>query len=243
MQIATPRPAPFWQRIAAVLRADLAAGLYPASAPLPGEHELAARFGAARMTLRRALGALEAEGLLRREAGRGTYPAGNSAGWAADMRDFAASSRVTILSLGAAVPPAQAGLLLGEARAMRMERVRADARGAFSHTLTWLPLVLGRNLPRRRLVRGETVQNILAERGAVMAEADQYLTAIAAPPEVASALSLATGAALTLLERVARDASGRVIEISRSCYRPDRFRYSVPLAIEAPPEPPRWIAT
>ncbi|WP_431283816.1 GntR family transcriptional regulator [Humitalea sp. 24SJ18S-53] len=242
MQPLATRPAPFWQRIAAVLRADLAAGAFPARHALPGEHDLAARFGAARMTLRRALSELEAEGLLRREAGRGTYPtgSGNAAGWAADMRDFALSSRVKILGLGLAVPPPAVMALLA-ARAIRLERVRGDARGAFSHTLTWLPAGLGRNLPRRRLTAGETVLNILRERGAAMTHAEQTVIAIAAPPEVAGPLDLPTGTALTALDRVARDADGRVIEVSRSCYRPDRFAYSVPLTTEGAPAPPRWV--
>src|SRR5687768_6030849 len=46
-------------------------GLPPGS-PLPGEHELAARFGVSRVTVRRALSLLERTGLVSRQRGRGT---------------------------------------------------------------------------------------------------------------------------------------------------------------------------
>ncbi|GHU97915.1 hypothetical protein FACS1894211_00700 [Clostridia bacterium] len=48
----------------------------PPDASLPSENRFSAKFGASRMTVRKALGELEAEGKLRRIQGKGTYPAG-----------------------------------------------------------------------------------------------------------------------------------------------------------------------
>ena len=47
-------------------------GTYPDGAALPAEHRLCVELGVARVTLRRALDALEAEGLIDRRAGAGT---------------------------------------------------------------------------------------------------------------------------------------------------------------------------
>ena len=45
----------------------------PASGRLPPERELASRLGVSRAELRKALGQLEAEGILSRQVGRGTF--------------------------------------------------------------------------------------------------------------------------------------------------------------------------
>ncbi|WP_376087249.1 GntR family transcriptional regulator [Roseomonas sp. CCTCC AB2023176] len=244
-----PRAAPFWLRIAEVLRAELRDGIYPPGRPLPGEHELAARFGAARMTLRRAMDALAAEGLLRREAGRGTFAAaaaaaaGNTAGWAADVRGFSAASEVAILALGPAPLPAAPAVALGlEAGlgAMRLERVRRDEAGPFSHALSWVPLPLGARLPRRRLETGVPLPEILADRGARMASAEQAIGAEAASPALSAALGVAIGAPLVRLDRTMTDAEGVPFVHTRFLYRADRFAYRVPLDAEGRARPPRW---
>lgn len=67
------------------------------------------------MTLRRALAGLEAEGLIRREAGRGTWPTVDLPGVQADIRRFYLGSSVTVLEAGPAPVPAFAARLLGVA--------------------------------------------------------------------------------------------------------------------------------
>ncbi|MEX6508039.1 phosphonate metabolism transcriptional regulator PhnF [Jiella sp. M17.18] len=58
-----------WRRVADEIREMIGGGLEK----LPVETELAARFGVNRHTVRRALAALAAEGLVRSERGRGTF--------------------------------------------------------------------------------------------------------------------------------------------------------------------------
>ena len=61
------------KQIEATLRADLAVGVFGPGQRLPGEHALAQRFEASRNTVRRALAAMEASGLLRIVHGGGCY--------------------------------------------------------------------------------------------------------------------------------------------------------------------------
>ena len=68
-------PGPHWQRIAAALRAEIAAGLPPPAARLPAEAALAARFAVHRHTVRQALAALAAEGLIEIRRGSGSFVA------------------------------------------------------------------------------------------------------------------------------------------------------------------------
>jgi LacI family transcriptional regulator len=60
-------------QISRQLRADIAAGRYGADKRLPGESQLVKQFGVSRPTVARALQDLQAEGLIERRAGSGTY--------------------------------------------------------------------------------------------------------------------------------------------------------------------------
>ena len=62
-----------WRQIAAELEQEISGRRFPPGGRLPTEHELAVRFDVNRHTLRRAVSALEEQGLVRIEQGRGTY--------------------------------------------------------------------------------------------------------------------------------------------------------------------------
>lgn len=73
----TPGPAESslsrYRLIEAVMREQIVSGEYGAGDRLPSETELCAIFSASRPTVRQALGALEADNLVSREHGRGTF--------------------------------------------------------------------------------------------------------------------------------------------------------------------------
>ncbi len=71
---ATAAAAPY-TRIKQHLREGLAGGRWPAGALMPSEAELVAEFGVSRMTVSRALRELQAEGLVQRTQGVGTFAA------------------------------------------------------------------------------------------------------------------------------------------------------------------------
>ena len=73
----TGRPAPMapYARVKRHLKDALAAGRFPPGALMPSEAELVAQFGVSRMTVNRALRELQAEGLVDRVQGVGTFAA------------------------------------------------------------------------------------------------------------------------------------------------------------------------
>ena len=66
--------APF-ERVKRHLKTGLAEGMWPEGSRMPSEAELVARFGVSRMTVNRALRELQAEGLVQRVQGVGTFAA------------------------------------------------------------------------------------------------------------------------------------------------------------------------
>jgi len=75
MDTAGPRAAAPYFRVKDFLKSGLAAGRWRPGELMPSEAELVARFGVSRMTVNRALRELQAEGLVERVQGVGTFAA------------------------------------------------------------------------------------------------------------------------------------------------------------------------
>lgn len=69
------KPVHVWQQVADMIREDIRAKRLRKGARLPSENELAAQYGVARLTIRRAIQDLTAEGKLTVLRGRGTFVA------------------------------------------------------------------------------------------------------------------------------------------------------------------------
>ena len=68
---------PFYLQLREVVRAKIEEGEYPPGMAIPSENELSDTYGVNRLTVRNALDALVAEGLLKRIQGKGAFVVGN----------------------------------------------------------------------------------------------------------------------------------------------------------------------
>ena len=66
---------PLYSQLVSIIKRNISAGTLPPGALLPSEAELCRTFDVSRSTVRQAIGALEAEGLVVRKQGRGTFVA------------------------------------------------------------------------------------------------------------------------------------------------------------------------
>ena len=241
-QSAGPRPkAPEGgkaRRVYLLLRDRIAAGAYGEGASLPGEQRLAASLAVSRVTVRRALGALAADGLVERRAGSGTTvrapsaPPAIAADLATLMPHLGAMERATVASLlSCAYGPAPdavaraMGLHPG-ARVQAAVRVRSHEGRVFSHLTTHVPEVVARRYSEADLATVPLFR-LLERSGVRIGGAEQRVTASLAGPEVAEVLGVEVGAALLSLVRIVRDAEGRAVEHLSALYRPDLFHLSM----------------
>lgn len=227
------------QRVYLLLRDEILRGDHPAGGALPGEHRLAEIHGVSRVTIRRALEALEGDGLVDRRAGSGTIvrpPVVSQTGIAADFAtlmpqlvEMGRSTTARLLSYGYVAPtPAIAAALRTDQRMQRAVRVRMVEGAPFSYLTTHVPEAIAQNFSEADLATTPLFR--LLERSGVLVEnAQQAISATLATPEVAEALELAPGAALIALTRVVYDAAGRGVEHLAALYRPDRFRLEMTL--------------
>lgn len=207
---------------------------------LPAEKKLADRFQVSRVTVRRALDALAADGLIEKRVGAGSVVR-RGQGEVALTADFASllpqlvemgrATTARLLSFGYGAAPEAVADALGldaGARVQTAVRVRAVSGAPFSHLTTHVPEVIAAGYDEADLATTPLFR-LLERSGVTIGEAHQSVSATLAAPDVAEALGISVGSALLSLRRVVRDAEGRGVEYLSALYRPDLFRLDMTL--------------
>ncbi len=204
-------------------------GAEPGS-PIPSERELVASFGVARMTVRQAVDALVAEGVLERFPGRGTFVAMRRApvravvGYTHEARraGVAPSARTLVIRFMAPTPTLADLFDSGAGdRVMQWERLRFTDGEVTALQMVYLNTALLKGWP----VESPPVSlyEELARRGLAPTSCEDVLKPSAATPREAALLEIAPGAPVLRQQR--RTLWGeRTIEVSSSVHRFDRFR-------------------
>lgn len=207
-------------------------------APAPSERELVQRFGVARMTVRQAIDALVAEGLLERIPGKGTFVTkprtrvGELRGFTEEMRNrgLLAESQTLIARVEKAGPGIARALGLTEGDpVLHWKRLRRADGAPMCIEDAYLAEVL---LPGFLQAGTPTsLYEALRRRGLNPTWAEDSIQADLASAEEAELLDVEEGAAVL---RVARRAvcGDKIVEVSRSTYRADRFTLWVQFANE-----------
>ena len=228
------------RRVYLLLRDDILSGVYGAGSALAGEQKLAEMHGVSRVTVRRALDALDDDGLIERRAGSGTrvreavQPETMSADMATLIPQIVKmgqhSARLLSFSYGAAPDYVAEAMGLGDGhRVQRAVRVRLAGEAPFSHLTTFVPEDIAANYSEADLANVPLYQ-LLERSGVRVSSASQRVGATLAGPDVAEALGVSVGAALLSLRRVVRDGDGRAVEYLAALYRPDRFELEMSLS-------------
>ena len=247
-------PLPLYHKVYLLLKQRLHAEGFAPDAPMPGETTLAAEYGVSRLTIRRSLQALQAEGLIERRQGRGTFVApphplirpqrgADMEALMAHLADMGMHTKVRLLEHAVARAPADVaqrmGLVAG-AKVHRARRVRSFENAPFSLLTTYVPHEIGERISKRDL-GSKPLLAIFRDLGIQIAGAEQSLSAILADPSLAEPLQVPVGSALLRLRRTVRDVSGRVVEYLDAAYRPDRYEYRMEMQAHDTPGSPTWL--
>ncbi|CAO3411802.1 GntR family transcriptional regulator [Azospirillum largimobile] len=220
-----------YRQIADRLRDEIAARLFEPSGRLPTESEIGARFGVSRVTVRLALDRLEADGLIERRKGKGTFTAGKRVQHPLDrLRSFHESLRLQ--GLDAMMRPLSA----------RIVPTPAELREDFGphclevcrlHLVDGEPVALGRSLlpPALEPVDWQAaghrpIYGILQDIvGKPVGGADIEVKAEAADAEVAAALGLPAGAPVLVMDRRSVFVGGGCADRSIFHIRSERYSF------------------
>ena len=212
----------------------------PPDDAIPTERDLATDLGISRVTVRKAIDDLVADGLLVRRHGSGTFVTkpvskveqrlSQLTSFTEDMARRGMTSRSEWLHKGIHTPSPDEMMILGlgtDIKVSRLSRLRiaddqplaienASVSGEFLPDPSVVTTSLYAELERRQVRPTRAVQRISATN---MKEADAHL------------LGVAVGAAGLSIERISYLASGRAVEFTRSLYRGDAYDFVAELTI------------
>ncbi|MFD0271238.1 GntR family transcriptional regulator [Streptomyces sp. NPDC127106] len=227
---------PKYQRIAAALKDAIASGRYGPGDRLPGESDLMATYGVARMTARQAFAALQAEGLVEARKGAGVFVREFKVGirrrgiqrlavevWGAGGSIWAADGTghdldVEFLGVFEERAPSAAAAALklpsGSAVCVRRRRFLLDGRPVMVAT-SYLDAALTVGTPIAEPDTGPGgIYARLADLGRKPVRFREEIRSRMPAPEEAGALTLVPGTPVVLVRRTAFTADGQVVEVN-----------------------------
>lgn len=232
-----------YAQVASALRKEIGDMLKPGDS-LPPEPELGKRFGVSRITVRRALDELVAEGLVVRQQGRGTFvrepqitqDLSRLTSWTTAIRQLGYEPQTvsTEIAVIDASPELQAMLQFrSDGRVVRIQRVRHASGEPICLMTNYLAEGLVPDLEQNGLV-DESLYATLLAHGLHPVRADDTVEARPATAHEAEALHVELGFPVLQVTRQAYDTRGRPLDIAIVANRSDRFRYTVRVGIESP---------
>jgi GntR family transcriptional regulator len=231
---------PLYHQLQGALRAAIEKRLLEPNFALPAERDLATLLNVSRITVRKAIDGLAAEGLLVRRQGSGNFvsPRGGArieknfaklTSFSEDMRARGRTPKSVWLkrATGTVTPEEALALRLSPGTPVyRFHRIRYadEAPMAVEHVT-----VLAAALPSVDAVDA-SLYEALEAAGNRPARALQRLRAVLLTAEQARLLNAVEGAAGLLVERLGSLPDGRAIEFSQSWYRGDTYDFVAELS-------------
>ena len=231
-------PIPLYVQVADLMRQRIQRRQWPAGHRLATLAEMVAEFGVARVTIRQAMDMLEAEGVIVRRQGLGTFVVEPGTGdpplrVATSLNALTAtilgtSPEITMLAEGQAVPMLRQGEGIAARGYHYMRRVHKQDGRRYAIIAIYLAQEIFEQAPER--FRSELVIPLLASLPSVeIARAHQTLTIGTAGIEASELLGILANAPTAEVRRVFTDRNGVVIYLGEVLYRGDFIRLEMDL--------------
>jgi len=233
-------PTPLYHQIYLALKKHIRAGDFAFDSVLPGEKELCRLYDVSRITVKRALSELAAEGYVSRHRGRGTVVRfrttspivrGNFDGLLENLIEMGVNTAIKLMMLEATTAKGDIAEALEVEEGYKLQhavRLRSIEKEPFSFLDTYVPAELMGNITRKDM-ESTPLLKLLAMQGIEVASARQTITAVGVNAQVAQSLDLNIGAPVLKISRVIKDVNLVPVQYIIAYYRPDRFEYEMKL--------------
>lgn len=222
-------------RLFNVLKEQILSGVYVPGQKIPTERELCAHFGVSRITARHALRLLSEQGMLDRQAGRGSYVrSARPAKLPILQSDFTGSVRKEVpnmkrqlLSNQLSIAPSHIVTILGLLKAEKCliaERLDLIEDEPLAYDTAYIPLNLTGSISDEMLTRIDFLESWLAAEGVTLSHSVESIEAKLADIEAAKKLAVDQIAPVLAVMDTVYITDGRVAGVFESVYRADRFR-------------------
>lgn len=232
---------PLYAQVEAALASNISEGTLALGSQLPPEESLMTRFGVSRTTIRTTIQNLARRGLVEIRRGKGTFVTQPKitqdmtalTGFVEDMEALGRSASARVLSREIVPAGEDVSRRLGVNRGamvVRIRRVRIADSVPLSFDETFLPRDLGEKVMSDDL-ENQPIFTLLERKYATpLLEAEYRLEAVAAGPDVAAALEIATSSPIFLIERTSYSDGQRPVDYEKLHYRGDQIRFVTRLA-------------
>jgi len=240
---------PLYSRVAMIIQHKILSGQYDAGERLPTEEELVRYFGVSKITIRSALAILEANGLITRSRGKGTYVADvipeipqsiftNMIGLVPLV-----DSRITVLEIKTVKIresriPKDISAFFQMANTEDMGRIKrlAIRKNVLYFIEYYLPPAMIRLITKKELAEKKSIQAILREKiGLKYSRGEMYLQAITAEPDISQLLQCQTFEPLIYTQTYFWDEAGEPFGIANRYFRAFHFKYKVNIDLSPKP--------
>ena len=232
-------PLPLYFQLRTALLEQIENGTLKPGDTLPPERELIDRYRVSRITIRQAVNSLTADGLLYRQRGLGTFVRSDRieqelstlTGFSEEMMARGLNPGAKVISAEMVDPDAAVASKLRlrpDQKAFRMVRLRLADGEPMALDITHCPPDLGEKLLADDL-QGALYTLLEEKYGVELDQGDQAIQATLADEFLAAHLGIKKGMPILQMERVVYSMDGRPVELSRTCYRADRYIYRVHL--------------
>lgn len=238
---------PLYFQLEQIIKSKILMGEFVFGDQIPTEKDLCQTYQVSSITARQAILNLVNEGLLIRKQGKGTFVAERlrkikdikTLRLSGDINDIIPeglrSQKVKVLDINKIKTPQRVAELLqieGDKEIIHVRRTRSDNSVPVSYIKNYLPLKIGEKIKREDLYVYPMLDILRNRLKIPLTGGIQYVEAIVADYDIASALSVNIASPILYLETVIFERRKRPVEFVQTFYRPDQFRYSVKLGLK-----------
>lgn len=237
-------PVPLYHRLYVILRDKLTNGTYVAGDLLPPEVDLVRTYGVSRVTAKRALDELAAEGLVERSRGRGTVATGkrfdmiggtpltaNVDTLLANLETIGTKTNVQIISFGFVRAPkyvAEQLKISEEQEVQKAVRLRSKDGRPLAISTSFISPNINLKITPSDLKKNSLIR-IVVESGHEISEVHQAISATLADDIAASLLHIPSGSPLIRIRRTFCARNAVPIDHVEMLYPSERFEYKMTL--------------
>ncbi len=229
---------PLYSQLVSIVKRNITAGTLSSGQLFPSEAELCKTFEISRSTVRQAIGALEAEGLVVRKQGRGTFVAEpkmrrkteNVYSFTSEISSMGLTPSSTLVEFEVIEPTPDIIKVLElnskDTSVYRFTRIRNVDDEPLILETSFYPQYIYPKLSRE-LLKTHSFYSLLYEVGIAPASALDSYEAVVMGKEEAEMLGCKTGSCAFSLQRRTRTETGMIYEYTQSLIRADRVTLDI----------------
>lgn len=238
---------PLYVQLEQIIKSQIMTGERLAGEQIPTEKDLAETYRVSSVTVRQAILNLVKEGLLVRKQGKGTFVQGGvsnvknimTLNVRGDIKDIVpeglSSQKVEVLDMTYMGSPKRvaSALNLGQGeQVLRIRRTRSDNGVVLSYIKNYLPLSVGEKIEKADLLAHPVLHILRNTLGLPVKTGVQYITAVIADYEIASALSVSISSPVLYLETIISIEGGEPVDFVQTFYRSDQLKYTLKIDLD-----------